>query len=348
MISKEIGSEFCERLPLGNGRFNAFEDKFEHFAYLDCGRSAIDFAITDILQSKSVTSVYMPSYFCDSMVVPFERHGLNVQLYDVTLDSDGVRFDFDFNNQCEVVFLINYFGFENQEIMRIASSEKARGKTVIYDATQAIFAPFPEADYVAISFRKWMYTSVGMLLKSSAFDIKLPQACNEEYLRLKSSAAEEKYGYIYHGSGDKEKYLGLFAASEELLDKQCEFFSASADDVLCLQQTDFETIRSKRRANAQLLIEGLKSSDVVLPFDKLGENDVPMMVPVLISSKKRSELRALCRNESIYLPIHWPYPEACVLTEKQLQPYENELSIVCDQRYGICDMQRIIDVINSY
>ena len=168
MMKNEIGSEFCEPLMPGDGRFNHDVDRYESRQFVDSGRSAIELAIRDILSDKSVTSaisVYMPSYFCDSMVIPFKRNGIEIFFYDVTVDKNGINFDFDFSNRHKIVFLMNYFGFENAAIHNIASHEKARGKTVIYDATQAIFASFPEADYVVISFRKWFYSIAAMLLK---------------------------------------------------------------------------------------------------------------------------------------------------------------------------------------
>ena len=105
MMAREIGSEFCEPLPHGLGRFNPDVDRYGYSQYVDSGRSAIELAIRDVLSHKAVTSVYMPSYFCDSMVIPFKRNGIEVCFYDVTVDESGFHFDFDFSNRHETVFL---------------------------------------------------------------------------------------------------------------------------------------------------------------------------------------------------------------------------------------------------
>lgn len=350
MMKKEIGSEFCEPLTSGNGGFNPDVDRYKCRQFVDSGRSAIELAIKDILTYKPAVSVYMPSYFCDSMIIPFKRNGIEVCFYDVTADRNGINFGFDFSNEHEIIFLMNYFGFENSALRNIAAHEKARGKTVIYDATQAIFAPFPEADYVVISLRKWFYSTAAMLLKNEKLNSAFACKCTPDYLYLKKTAAEQKYRYIYGDSGNKEEYLRLFSEYEELLDTQSCVFAAEDSEVSRLLASDYEHIRRIRRENAEFLLKELSSVsafDITLPFGKLGDTDVPMAVPILLPTEQRDYIRSRCRENNIYLPIHWPLPESCRLNEKQLFPYEHELSIVCDQRYNVSDMQHIVDVIKG-
>ena len=46
------------------------------------GRTAIDVIIKDILKTRKIRNVYLPAYCCDSMIDPFIRNGIAVNLYD--------------------------------------------------------------------------------------------------------------------------------------------------------------------------------------------------------------------------------------------------------------------------
>jgi hypothetical protein len=50
-------------------------------------------------------------------------------------------------------------------------------------------------------------------------------------------------------------------------------------------------------------------------------------------------------REQIYCPIHWPkspYHGDCG------ELYDRELSLICDQRYDLTDMARMVGVIQRY
>ena len=86
----------------------------------------------------------------------------------------------------------------------------------------------------------------------------------------------------------------------------------------------------------------------MLIFREMKDTDCPMFVPIFVPDGKRDELRRyLIRNE-IYCPVHWPVSEYHVLDEKTKEIYDNELSLVCDQRYNEKDMKRMIDTIRVF
>jgi hypothetical protein len=62
---------------------------------------------------------------------------------------------------------------------------------------------------------------------------------------------------------------------------------------------------------------------------------VRCFVPILLPN--RNEIRAHLTKNEIYCPVHWPKPEGC-----ESNIYDHELSLICDQRYGIKDMKRIV------
>ena len=73
-----------------------------------------------------------------------------------------------------------------------------------------------------------------------------------------------------------------------------------------------------------------------------------MFIPILVPGHKRDELRRSLIADNIFCPIHWPVSQYHVLDEKTRAIYENELSLVCDQRYNEDDMNRIADAIRLF
>ena len=65
-----------------------------------------------------------------------------------------------------------------------------------------------------------------------------------------------------------------------------------------------------------------------------------MIVPIML--KNRDVIRKKLIDNKIYCPVHWPKPMGC-----NSNIYDMELSLVCDQRYDIDDMKRIVSVIND-
>lgn len=101
--------------------------------YTLCGRTALELVLRDAMP---VGSAYLPAYCCHTMIEPFVAKGIRVQFYDVFFTATGIDWDFDEDNGCQLVFLMDYFGFRNEKTFRIAQRQKAKGKCVVYDATQ--------------------------------------------------------------------------------------------------------------------------------------------------------------------------------------------------------------------
>lgn len=83
-------------------------------------------------------------------------------------------------------------------------------------------------------------------------------------------------------------------------------------------------------------------------FPTLKDNECPLFVPIMVPGEKRDELRRYLIGKSIYLPVHWPKTNYHKLNSETEYIYDNELSIVCDQRYDEIDMERIIKAIREF
>jgi hypothetical protein len=130
----------------------------------------------------------------------------------------------------------------------------------------------------------------------------------------------------------------MFGESNHWLAGHYSGFSIDPFSREYLERVDVETQREKRRNNARTLYEGLKGK--VQYMYPLEDMDCPLFVPILLPN--RNEVRAHLTKNEIYCPVHWPKPEVC-----ESNIYDLELSLICDQRYGIEDMNRIVSVLKE-
>lgn len=327
---EEIGSEFWRKYAVEKA------DPLENRTYLLSGRTALDFIIRDIKAERRINSVMLPSYCCETMIEPLERNGVSVQFYIV--NEEGIDYH---NNDCDAVLLLDFFGYIESENEMIAKTERNNGKVLIYDSTHKLNGPNIDADYSFCSYRKWMYCNFAEVRKlSGEFCISKPMHLNVAYQEIRDKAVGLKAAYMTDGKGDKQEFLSLFAFAENILDKDYVDYAGEPVDV------DMESIIKTRRRNAQYLIDGLRNVDgLKLWKPTIGQNDTPLFVPILVKDGLRNALKEYLTNHSIYCPTHWPLSSRHGYY-KEL--YDEELSLICDQRYSINDMDTEIEVIKGF
>ena len=164
-----------------------------------------------------------------------------------------------------------------------------------------------------------------------------------EYDNLRNEAMFLKKQYIENNEGTKDKYLKLFNDAEMLIEMKYSDFRLSMNKELELLNIDFKQIGDIRYRNAKFLHDSLSKMDNVGMLN-LHKDDVPLFVPIFVEQSYRNYLRNELINNKIYCPIHWPFSSI----HKSKSPiYDEEISIVCDQRYEIDDMKKIIKVIRE-
>ncbi len=106
----EIGSEYWEFDEELNSDNKGFWNIGQDVKFTLSGRTAIHFALKNILLKKNVQKVYMPAYSCSSMSKPFEDFGIEVEYYDVYYNQ-GLKYNIDLDEECDIFFAMNYFGY---------------------------------------------------------------------------------------------------------------------------------------------------------------------------------------------------------------------------------------------
>lgn len=336
---KEIGSEFWFDDNFSNASENCSAGDF----FMLSGRTAIDFIIKDIKSERSVKKVMMPSYCCDSMIEPFINNEIEVSFYSVGADS----VKYDFNNDGEIVFVMDYFGFSMPKMKEIAKREAENGKIIIYDSTH--FLKTDEewkkiAIYIFTSYRKWYFANFASVEKLiGEFTEKAPQKTNEKYIELRNKAAKLKTDFINGKDICKDSFLNLFSLAEENLDEDYKNYFGVP------RWQNFDEILKVRKENAEVLIDEIKNIDgISLWKSEIETHDFPMFVPIFLEEKSRNDLRNFLISNGIFCPVHWPLTDFHKIKESDKKIYSSELSLICDQRYTKQDIRRQAGLIKKF
>ena len=315
----EIGSEFWS-IPTDSSDNIVFSENVKWFA---SGRSALQ----AIIAENKFKEVSLPEWCCESMIVPFLKNGISVSFYDALNPPKSFSSD--------AILVMDYFGYSSDK-----TYEDYDG-VVIRDITHSLFSKrYHDADYYFGSLRKWSAFYGGGFAWGFKEEIHYDDGC-EAYCDIRQDAISQKQLFITDQSQSKE-YLRMFSKAEELLDgigivKSCE------RDIELAKKLDVEFIKNAHRNNAKVLLDAF--SDIAL-FPNPKPYDCPMFVPILV--KDRDNLHKWLIQNEIYFPIHWPKTEYHVLSDKTKRIFDEEISLVCDQRYTEKDMQRIVDTIKQF
>lgn len=319
-MTKEIGSEF-HKMPTEFGRGFVLP---RVGSLVFSGRTAIESVLQKI---PSARSVLIPSYCCESMIEPFKAAGIDIRFYNVNWN-DGLKISID--GSADILLWNNYFGYRN-ELPDFSG-------IVIEDITHSLLSKkqFHEhSDYLVASIRKWEPVLCGGYCSIDVCGKEPP----EHFTDIKVSAMKLKTEYLQDfAEFKKTKYLQLFEESNHWLAKHYSGLAIDSYSREYLSHVDVENQRKNRTQNAHVLYEGLKNKvQFLFPEEDL---DCPLFVPILL--KNRDDVRKHLISNKVYCPVHWPKPDGA-----KSNIYDMELSLICDQRYGIDDMERIVSVLSK-
>jgi hypothetical protein len=336
----EIGSEFhLDVVGTGSGLLIPTDNS----ALVFSGRTAIEIVLDN---EKLIHKALLPSYCCDSMIEPFRKTGIEVVFYTVEYNgSFSINMKIDDDVDC--ILWCNYFGYTIS--MPDMSIFIKRGGIIIEDITHSFFSKeqfHEQSRYLVASLRKWEAVLCGGYCASRKGRLEnIPQKKPaKSFIRLKQEAMKLKRSYLFEENAiEKSVFLRMFSEANEWLAEHYSGLSIDDYSKECIENVDYVEHQKKRFLNALVLYDGLKyHPDIEFMFD-IENMDCPLFVPVIIKNGKRDVIRKKLIDNEIYCPVHWPHPDANC--ESNL--YEMELSLVCDQRYGREDMQRIVDVLNK-
>ncbi len=327
----EIGSEYWkynENLEKNNAEFwNLGKDN----KFTLSGRTSIYYILKNIIKNINLKKAYLPSYCCESISLPFIDLGIEVVYYDVYFDN-GLKYNINLNQECDIFFAINYFGYSCMNMEDYIKQFKKKGKIVIEDITHSIFSnkKYSEySDYLFASLRKWFPIASGGIAvnMNSNFLLNLENT-NKDMISIKTEAMKNKENYMSNSEGKKEVFLKQYSESEKILDSDYKNYSIDEDSLKIIMGINIEEIINRRKENIKIIYEKLKNNKYIkFMEEKYDEKDCLLFVPIILDTKLRDKLRKYLIENKVYLPIHW------ILNKKLNNIFDHELSLVCDQRY---------------
>ena len=313
------------------------------------GRNAIDAALRDILKNRRIDRVLFPSYSCVSMLQSFADRGMDVEFYDVGYEEGAFTYRIPEADGHTAAVIMSYFGLDNASCREEIRKLHAKGAVVIEDITHSMLRSDPaseDSDYRVASLRKWLPVPAGGWIgKRRGTIAEKPDMDSNHAVEEKIAAMGEKYDYLTGRIAFKEHFLLAQARFDNDLIHVDRSLRIDDTSLAIAAGTDIGGVIGRRRENAGILLEGLADLEgkvLELPRVDLSA-DTPLFMPVFMKTEDRDALRKYLIDRGIYCPVHWP---EVMGADAGLRA--NELSLICDQRYGEGDMKAIADAIHRW
>ncbi len=341
----EIGSEF-EWSSIGDFRDTLdWLPKGKDNTFTFSGRTAIDVVLKNI-NKKSYALV--PSYCCDSMLVPFRDLGIKYDFYNVKRGEEGICIELDQKSlmESDILLLCNYFGYKVDFPKDIIIRFQNQGGIVIEDITHSLLSHSSYhhySDFLVASLRKWGNLLDGGYCCSRTQNLlyKPRKTPPKEFIEKKTLAMKQKAAYLANDKGEKGTFLNLFRQCNQFLANNYRDYTITEVSYEMLHTWNINDIRKQRINNAKTLYNSFHSIKNIKPLFNYSLIECPLFVPIVVLKGNRDALKNKLIDNNIYCPVHWPKPEIKCGADL----YDKEISLICDQRYSEKDMEKIIRIL---
>ena len=295
---------------------------YEDALLLNCGRNALAY----LLEARGIKKLYLPYFLCDSVVNVCRKYGVEVVNYhigdkwlpkNVNLDNDAW------------LYIVNFYGqITKEDLTRLVDEYH----NVIIDNAQAYFdAPLANVDTL-YTCRKFFGVSDGAVLYTNS---KLER----------SLEIDESFNRIHYVLGRYERTASEFyeeaAKNNDIFDSE-PIKEMSRLTKNLLRSIDYEYVKQIRTNNFAYLHKKLRK------VNKLNIRLIEgaFMYPLLIDDGVK--IRKQLQQMKIYIPTLWPNVlDECEPGTMEYKFATDILPIPVDQRYGIEDMEYLVEVIRS-
>lgn len=319
--TKETGGYFQLELP------ERTEIMHSQAIWLNSGRNALEYILRSL---PDIHTLWIPYFTCDAVYVPLERLKINIKRYHI---NESLELPcWPHLGEGEYLLATNYYGIKDAYMLQLFEHY---GEKLIIDNAQAWYAPCPEGAKALYSPRKFAGLPDGGIACGAGTELKdrLEQDCSYERCLhlLKRIDCGASAAYTDFQTNDSLLY--------SLPLRQMSRLTAAM-----LRSIDFTNIQQKRRENFAYLHAALRDSNL-LAIPEPDSFACPLIYPF---RTENSSLKAKLVNHKIYVATYWPN----VLKEQSAAAIEHQLAsniiaVPIDQRYGIMDMQPIINTIQS-
>ena len=337
----EFGSDFHKCDDNFKGSSILF-DKIGNANLYSCGRHAIQ----AIISQEKWKRIWMPAYFCYTVIEFIKNLGIEVIFYNdhpLSNNDNIVVRQLPYKNG-DVLFRTDYFG------LRDFRTNKGISVPVIEDHTHGLITNWclnSDADWCVASLRKILPIASGGILWSPK-KLQLPpnitatEEC-ENMATLRYEAMSLKANYLING-GNKENFRCKYTNTEEQIDN----LKYSGIDKLSKnisENLNIEKWTATKLENWNKAVSLLNNIQVLCI-----ENDASQAFSLVLlakSKEERDQLRNYLIQKSVYPAILWKVPEDTQFAEAK-EFSDRMLSVHCDARYNISDIEQLCNIINGF
>lgn len=317
-------------------------------------RNAIEELVFYLYHMRGIENFLMPQYICETVVDAFTRAGVKVCEYRINqeLEIDICQIEQKIQKKT-CIFIPHYFGIPITDELRDKIADwKSRGIVIIEDITMSLLSKEKNkvgyGDYIVGSIRKWLPIPDGgfVCVADGQAYVERKKAGSGAYANLYTIVQMMKREYVLGGEKDKtlkSNYRNYYRDAIDVLFSDYTIREISKLSYNYILNCKYEDILRQRTLNYDYLYNNLRNQKVSC-LTKRAKDYCPFMM-MIISENRDKLLKYLIRHD-IYCNIHWNLERATGEVEKFLS--HHMLSIPCDQRYTVQDMERIVQVINAY
>jgi dTDP-4-amino-4,6-dideoxygalactose transaminase len=303
-------------------------------------RSALAWLVETLCPSR----VWLPSYLCSAVARPLLDHG--VATYFFPINDHLEPWPGPWLKQLQprdLVVAIDYFGFPCPPWF--PEQVRQSGAWFVSDASQALLSAGAGqlADFVLFSPRKFVGVPDGGVLrmntKLSLRKLALDAAPAAWWLSALEAAVVRRE---FDAHGGPRRWFELFQQTEEAAPVG-PYAMSELSRLLLTRAIDYAALARRRQENFRTLLE--QFPELAL-YRVLPEEVVPLGFPIRL--RDRDRVRDQLFAADIYPATHWPLDGLVPAQFEASHRLAREiLTLPCDQRYDLADMDRIVQALRK-
>lgn len=316
---RPIGGYFEWEFPVNDGSFPHSDG-----VLLNSGRHSLEYILMSLGQ---VNRLWICYYTCDVVLQPIYRLGIPYSFYHINRDFSLTE-DLELKVG-EYLIYTNYFGIKDEYCKKLATRY---GDNLILDYAQAFYAPHIEGINTFYSPRKFVgIPDGGIAYTNKSIDIELQK--DHSYDRCAHLLKR-------HDLQPMDGYNDFKESSHQIANSSLSKMSNLTQKLL--SSLNYAAIMERRITNFTLLHAHLGDTNL-LQMPSLESFSCPMIYPYFTADL---ELRKRLISNQVFVATYWPNVLSWVdNTSLEYSLVKYIIPIPIDQRYGIEDMNRIINTI---